>query len=99
MVLYVTRLSNQLIQTLFGDCAGAIRRDVRAMVLARLGTVDSDAKPHGPAVSAASQCEVQLTCVEPIDDAPTRRAERRVFGADFPVAREAPVVQRQPRGC
>ena len=82
-------MAHQLIETLVGDRASAVGRDVDAMVIAGHGSVDQHPEADRFSVGAGAKHEVEITRVEAIDDASGRAIARGLFLADRPLPPKA----------
>src|SRR6185503_18306617 len=77
-------LPDQLIEAVLLHGARAVRADVRAVIFGGRRAVEPDAEPHGLAVGARAEHEMQVARLEVHDDPARRGVERRLLVADDP---------------
>src|SRR6266576_2116970 len=96
-VLDLRRLPDQLIRSLFGDDALALRVDISATPR-RLPVNPNTVAHRGPSPSPGrTHHEIDVASVEAIRDAPVRLLQDDRLATQGPVPRHRPFVQSQPR--
>ena len=84
MILDVSRLPYQLVQTLLGDRARSIGHDVGTVIVARRSAINTDAEPHRLIVLARSEDEVKVPRMESVNDFSSGMLKRSVLAAYIP---------------
>src|SRR5580704_2228832 len=96
-VLHFSFLPDQLVQAVFLHHTLALRVGVHAVVFARRGAVDANAKANRLAILARSQNEMQVARMKPEEHFPWGGHQRRMLIAHSPVSGESPLVDGQAR--
>src|SRR5262249_14358793 len=91
------RLSDQLIEALFGDRTVALLVDVNSVRPAWRLSVDPHTKPHGSPGSGRAHHEMTIARMTAINDSPIGLAQRGGAFLQSPVAGKHPIIQAQPR--
>ena len=78
-------MAHQLVEAMVGDRAGAIGRDVGAMVLAGHGAVDPHPEPDRLFGVGRAEHEMKVARAEAIDDASGLAIEHGLLFADRPL--------------
>src|SRR5215472_17775668 len=84
-------LSDKLIQTLAVDDALTVHIGVGAVIRARRISVNGHAKSYRFPVRAGAQDEMQIASAKPIHNTASHSIQHRIFTADRPIARQAPL--------
>src|SRR6185503_9137946 len=89
-------LPDQLIEAVLLHDAHTVGVDVGAVIFGWRRAVERDAEPHGLAVGAGAEHEVQVARLEMHGNLAGRGVERRLFLANGPAPFERPLVEAEP---
>src|SRR5260370_9985322 len=92
------RLSDQLIQPLFGNRAVALVVHVDAVGSARRPSVDKHAKAHERSSRRRPHHEMEIAGVKAARDAPTGLVQDSGLFLHGPITRKGPLIRPEPRG-
>src|SRR6266545_4716749 len=92
------RLSDQLIQPLFGHRAVALLVNVKSVSSAWRLSIDEHAKPHRRSSRCRSHHQMQIAGVKAVRDPPVGRVQQRGLPLYRPITRKRPLIEPQPRG-
>src|ERR687885_2529487 len=92
------RLSDQLIQTLFGNRAVALFVDVDSVSSARRPSIDEHPKSHGSSSRCRSHDQMKIAGVKAIYDPPVGLVQHGGLFLHRPITRKGPMIEPQPRG-
>lgn len=90
------RLSDQLMQARFGHRALALLVGIDPVGCPERLAVELHPEPHRLAIGPRPHDQVQVAGPEPMDDLALRSIECRRLSLDRPIARQRPLVERQP---
>src|SRR6185295_13954866 len=92
------RLSDQLIQPLFGKRSVALGVHVSSVSSARRLSVDQHAKSHGSSSHCRSHDEMKIAGVKAVRDPPVGLVQHSGLFLHRPIARKRPIIESQARG-
>jgi hypothetical protein len=92
------RLSNQLVQPLFGNRAFASLIDVKPASRNCWLPVYEHTKPHGRSSLGRPHDEMKVAGVEAVRDPPAGLVQYNRLSSDCPIARKCPLITFQLRG-
>src|SRR6266545_7499026 len=92
------RLSDQLMQPLFGHRAVALLVNVKSVSSAWRLSIDEHAKPHRRSSRCRSHHQMQIAGVEAVRDPPAGRVQQRGLPPHRPITRKRPLIEPQARG-
>src|SRR2546422_1901953 len=88
------RLSDQLIQPLFGNRAVALVVNVNSVSSARRLSIDEHAKAHGSSSHCRSHDEMKIAGVKAVRDPPVGRVEHSGLLRHRPITRKGPIDRK-----
>jgi hypothetical protein len=92
------RLSNQLVQPLFGNRAFASHIEVKSASRDCWLPVYEHAKPHGRSLLSRTHNEMKVAGVEAVRNPSTGLIQYNGLSSDCPIARKCPLITLQLRG-
>src|SRR4029453_9926535 len=92
------RLSDQLIQPLFGNRAVALVINVNSVSSARRLSIDEHAKAHGSSTRCRSHDEMKIAGVKAVRDPPVGLIQHSGLFLHRPITRKGPMIESQARG-
>src|SRR5262245_1935793 len=93
----VVRLSDQLVQPLFGNRAVALVVNVNSVSSARRLSIDEHAKAHGSSWRCRSHDKMQIAGVKAVHDPPVGLVQQSGLFHHCPITRKGPMIEVQPR--
>src|ERR1035437_1682210 len=91
------RLSDQLIQTWFGDRAVTLLVNVDSARRARRPSIDEHAKSYGASSHRRSHNEMKIASVKAVRDPPVELVQHDVVFFYRPITRKRPLIESEPR--
>src|SRR5258708_38417808 len=92
------RLSDQLIQPLFGNRAVALVVNVNSVSSARRLSIDEHAKSHGSSSRRRSHDEMKIAGMKAVRDPSVGLVQHGGLFLHRPITRKGPMIESQPRG-
>src|SRR5258708_11803625 len=92
------RLSDQLIQPLFGNRAVTLVVNVNSVSSARRLSIDEHAKAHGSSPRCRSHDEMKIAGVKAVRDPPVGFVQHRGLSLHRPLTGKGPMIEREARG-